>query len=68
MSKSLIPQVLTDTDHCYCVLLNAYDGAAFPSERNTEQPSSDIPSSENVSTAGKIKNSKVVYGESKQFS
>ncbi|KAL6511691.1 hypothetical protein OROGR_021288 [Orobanche gracilis] len=51
--------VLTDTDHCYCVLLNAYDGAAFPSERKTEQPSSDIPSSENVSTAGKINNSKI---------
>ncbi|KAJ0534125.1 hypothetical protein HanPSC8_Chr09g0371781 [Helianthus annuus] len=24
--------VLTDTDHCYCVLLNAVGGAAFPSE------------------------------------
>ncbi|KAG6703465.1 hypothetical protein I3842_07G086100 [Carya illinoinensis] len=23
--------VLTETDHCYCVLLNANDGAAFPS-------------------------------------
>ncbi|EPS64461.1 hypothetical protein M569_10317, partial [Genlisea aurea] len=22
--------VLTDADHCYCVLLNAHDGAAFP--------------------------------------
>ncbi|XP_039069890.1 uncharacterized protein KIAA0930 homolog isoform X2 [Hibiscus syriacus] len=27
--------VLTDTDHCYCVLLNAHDGAAFPSETET---------------------------------
>ncbi|KAK4348557.1 hypothetical protein RND71_031312 [Anisodus tanguticus] len=25
--------VLTDVDHCYCVLLNAHDGAAFPRER-----------------------------------
>lgn len=25
--------VLTDTDHCYCVLLNAVGGAAFPSEK-----------------------------------
>ncbi|XP_062163910.1 uncharacterized protein LOC133870724 [Alnus glutinosa] len=24
--------VLTETDHCYCVLLNANDGAAFPSD------------------------------------
>ncbi|KAK8625918.1 hypothetical protein V6N13_057073 [Hibiscus sabdariffa] len=27
--------VLTDTDHCYCVLLNALDGAAFPSEEES---------------------------------
>ncbi|KAK8596937.1 hypothetical protein V6N12_065414 [Hibiscus sabdariffa] len=32
--------VLTDTDHCYCVLLNALDGAAFPSERGTNDNSS----------------------------
>ncbi|KAL6574193.1 hypothetical protein OROHE_001097 [Orobanche hederae] len=57
--KLQLGRVLTDTDHCYCVLLNAYDGAAFPSERKTEQPSSDTPSSDNVSTAGKIKNSKI---------
>lgn len=25
--------VLTETDHCYCVLLNAHDGAAFPTEK-----------------------------------
>ncbi|CAH2047321.1 unnamed protein product [Thlaspi arvense] len=24
--------VLTEKDHCYCVLLNSHDGAAFPSE------------------------------------
>ncbi|KAB2030318.1 hypothetical protein ES319_D05G223300v1 [Gossypium barbadense] len=27
--------VLTDTDLCYCVLLNALDGAGFPSETDT---------------------------------
>ncbi|KAK8977395.1 hypothetical protein V6N11_034441 [Hibiscus sabdariffa] len=32
--------VLTDTDHCYCVLLNALDGAAFPSEEGTNDNSS----------------------------
>lgn len=35
--------VLTDTDHCYCVLLNAVGGAAFPSEK----PPQDTSSSEN---------------------
>lgn len=25
-------QVLSDTDHCFCVLLNANGGAAFPEE------------------------------------
>ncbi|KAL3617866.1 hypothetical protein CASFOL_038187 [Castilleja foliolosa] len=51
--------VLTDTDHCYCVLLNAHDGAAFPSERKSEQASFDIPSSDNVTSARKMKNSKI---------
>ncbi|XP_076925481.1 uncharacterized protein LOC143588334 [Bidens hawaiensis] len=32
--------VLTDTDHCFCVLLNAVGGAAFPSE-NTPQDNGD---------------------------
>ncbi|TYI75793.1 hypothetical protein E1A91_D06G031500v1 [Gossypium mustelinum] len=32
--------VLTETDHCYCVLLNALDGAAFPSEKDTNDSSS----------------------------
>ncbi|XWS21311.1 hypothetical protein CRYUN_Cryun30bG0044900 [Craigia yunnanensis] len=32
--------VLTDTDHCYCVLLNALDGAAFPSEKDINDSSS----------------------------
>ncbi|KAK1432322.1 hypothetical protein QVD17_09217 [Tagetes erecta] len=29
--------VLTDTDHCYCVLLNAVGGAAFPSEISPQE-------------------------------
>ncbi|GMH03201.1 hypothetical protein Nepgr_005040 [Nepenthes gracilis] len=32
--------VLSDTDHCYCVLLNAHDGAAFPSEKLVHDSSS----------------------------
>lgn len=32
--------VLTDTDHCYCVLLNAVGGAAFPSEKSSHDSSS----------------------------
>ncbi|KAJ8762455.1 hypothetical protein K2173_007894 [Erythroxylum novogranatense] len=32
--------VLTETDHCYCVLLNAHDGAAFPSEKGSNDSSS----------------------------
>nr|XP_043617390.1 uncharacterized protein KIAA0930 homolog isoform X2 [Erigeron canadensis] len=38
--------VLTETDHCYCVLLNAVGGAAFPSEKSTQ----DSSSSENNKT------------------
>ncbi|CAI9777195.1 unnamed protein product [Fraxinus pennsylvanica] len=33
--------VLNDTDHCYCVLLNAHDEAAFPSELAEQVSSSD---------------------------
>lgn len=64
LSNILNPQVLTDPDHCYCVLLNAHDGAAFPNERKTEQANSEanseVSSSENVTSHGKTKNSKVV--------
>ncbi|KAG1341779.1 hypothetical protein COCNU_05G000080 [Cocos nucifera] len=31
--------VLSETDHCYCVLLNAHGGAAFPAEK--DQPDCD---------------------------
>lgn len=33
---SFLFQVLTDADHCYCVVLNAVGGAAFPSEKLLE--------------------------------
>ena len=60
LSNIFNPQVLTDPDHCYCVLLNAHDGAAFPIERKTEQANSEVSSPENVTSHGKTKNSKVV--------
>uniref|UniRef100_A0A2P2KLN8 Cw7 protein n=1 Tax=Rhizophora mucronata TaxID=61149 RepID=A0A2P2KLN8_RHIMU len=51
--------VLTEADHCYCVLLNAHDGAAFPSEKETSDSSSSSNSTQNFdATSGKT-NSKV---------
>ena len=53
-------QVLTDTDHCYCVLLNALDGAAFPNEKDTNDSSSSNKLPLRVDTNSmKTKNSKV---------
>ncbi|XP_019175364.1 PREDICTED: uncharacterized protein KIAA0930 homolog [Ipomoea nil] len=40
--------VLTDVDHCYCVILNANDGAAFPSD-----------SSQSETSGGKTQSSKI---------
>ncbi|XP_073225465.1 uncharacterized protein [Cicer arietinum] len=37
--------VLTEKDHCYCVVLNAHDGAAFP----IEEVSNDCSTSDNSS-------------------
>ncbi|KAH6796149.1 hypothetical protein C2S51_037135, partial [Perilla frutescens var. frutescens] len=51
--------VLTDPDHCYVVLLNAHDGAAFPHGQKTEHSSSDVSSSENVTIPVKTKDSKI---------
>ena len=56
-------QVLTDTDHCYCVILNAHEGGVFTSE-NTDGASgstvsSPVSSPEAVTSAGKLKNPKV---------
>uniref|UniRef100_A0A2P2KLQ3 Uncharacterized protein KIAA0930 homolog isoform X1 n=2 Tax=Rhizophora mucronata TaxID=61149 RepID=A0A2P2KLQ3_RHIMU len=51
--------VLTEADHCYCVLLNAHDGAAFPSEKETSDSSSSSNSTQNFdATSGKT-NSKL---------
>ncbi|XP_021678784.2 uncharacterized protein LOC110663696 isoform X2 [Hevea brasiliensis] len=52
--------VLTETDHCYCVLLNAHDGAAFPSENESPDNTSSTNSPLEVDTnSGKMKNSKL---------
>ncbi|GJN00725.1 hypothetical protein PR202_ga17926 [Eleusine coracana subsp. coracana] len=41
-SKRLSPiyKVLSDPEHCYCVILNAHDGAAFPEESEANNSSS----------------------------
>ncbi|KAJ9674173.1 hypothetical protein PVL29_023617 [Vitis rotundifolia] len=52
--------VLTETDHCYCVLLNAHDGAAFPSEKTSPDCSSSNTSSLRIDTdSEKSKNTKL---------
>ncbi|KAI8031853.1 Cold-responsive protein kinase 1, partial [Camellia lanceoleosa] len=52
--------VLTDTDHCYCVILNADGGAAFPSEKTVQDcSSSDICSLKINTSSGKIEKTKV---------
>ncbi|XP_056167669.1 uncharacterized protein LOC115666015 isoform X5 [Syzygium oleosum] len=52
--------VLSSTDHCYCVLLNAHDGAAFASqkEQNDCISSSDTPLRIEASS-GNSKSSKI---------
>ncbi|KAI8014246.1 AP-1 complex subunit mu-2 [Camellia lanceoleosa] len=44
------PQVLIDTYHCYCVILNADGGAAFPSEKTAQDCSSSDISSLKINT------------------
>lgn len=52
--------VLTDTDHCYCVLLNADGGAAFPSEKPAQDcSSSDISSLRTDTGSGQTKKTKL---------
>ncbi|KAJ6399907.1 hypothetical protein OIU84_015542 [Salix udensis] len=52
--------VLTERDHCYCVLLNAHDGAAFPSDKELHDGSSSSNVfQKNDTSVGKEKNSKV---------
>ncbi|KAG6747597.1 hypothetical protein POTOM_047485 [Populus tomentosa] len=52
--------VLTERDHCYCVLLNAHDGAAFPSDKELQDGSSSSNFCQKSDTSsGKEKNSKL---------
>uniref|UniRef100_A0A6N2MXE5 Cw7 protein n=1 Tax=Salix viminalis TaxID=40686 RepID=A0A6N2MXE5_SALVM len=53
-------RVLTERDHCYCVLLNAHDGAAFPSDKELHDGSSSSNVfQKNDTSSGKEKNSKL---------
>ncbi|KAI7987114.1 hypothetical protein LOK49_LG13G01818 [Camellia lanceoleosa] len=48
-----------DTDHCYCVILNADGGAAFPSEKTAQDYSSSDISSMKINTgSGKTEKTK----------
>lgn len=52
--------VLTETDHCYCVLLNAHGGAAFPGKDNAENcNSSNLVASCTDSDPQSMKDSKI---------
>ncbi|KAI9200114.1 hypothetical protein LWI28_002933 [Acer negundo] len=52
--------VLSDTDHCYCVLLNAHDGAAFPNGKEPHESNSSNNSPLRVDTgSGNTRNSKL---------
>ncbi|KDP41590.1 hypothetical protein JCGZ_15997 [Jatropha curcas] len=52
--------VLTEPDHCYCVLLNAHGGAAFPTEKGSPDTSSSSNSPLKTDTTfAKTKNSKL---------
>ncbi|GKV20037.1 hypothetical protein SLEP1_g30215 [Rubroshorea leprosula] len=52
--------VLTDPDHCFCVLLNALDGPAFPREKVVDDcGSSNNPPSSVDTNSGKTQNSKI---------
>ncbi|XP_062205605.1 uncharacterized protein LOC133907560 isoform X2 [Phragmites australis] len=39
--------VLSDPEHCYCVILNAHDGAAFPEDNESKNTGSHIQSGAN---------------------
>ncbi|XP_050884859.1 uncharacterized protein LOC127087990 isoform X2 [Lathyrus oleraceus] len=43
--------VLTEKDHCYCVVLNAHDGVAFPSEKVSNDCSTSDNSSPEICTS-----------------
>ncbi|XP_027355135.1 uncharacterized protein KIAA0930 homolog isoform X2 [Abrus precatorius] len=51
--------VLTEKDHCYCVVLNAHDGAAFPSEKVSNDCSTSSNSLEVNASYAKKKETKL---------
>ncbi|KAF3780920.1 hypothetical protein EJ110_NYTH38039 [Nymphaea thermarum] len=51
--------ILTERDHCYCVLLNAHDGAAFPQDDKSDGLNSSKASLKSDSMAGSTTSSKV---------
>ncbi|XP_031376401.1 uncharacterized protein KIAA0930 homolog isoform X4 [Punica granatum] len=57
---SPIYKVLSSTDHCYCVLLNAHDGAAFPSVKELSDGSSSNAPPGKVETNPGSSNSKKI--------
>lgn len=60
-SGIFVLQVLIDTDHCYCVILNADGGAAFPSEKTARDCSSSDISSLKINTgSGKTEKTKII--------
>ncbi|RWR73927.1 hypothetical protein CKAN_00223600 [Cinnamomum micranthum f. kanehirae] len=51
--------VLSETDHCYCVLLNAHDGAAFPIEKAQHEGNCSEISSKTDNVSGRANLSKI---------
>jgi hypothetical protein len=49
---------LTEKDHCYCVVLNAHDGAAFPSKKVSNDCSTSDDSSVEVCTTSSTSTTK----------
>ncbi|KAK7283229.1 hypothetical protein RIF29_12619 [Crotalaria pallida] len=51
--------VLTEKDHCFCVVLNAHDGAAFPSDKASNDCSNSDNSTLKVEHSSKKKDTKL---------
>lgn len=51
--------VMTETDQCYCVILNAHDGAAFPTDKEPNCGSSKTSDLRVDTDFGKLKTSKL---------
>ncbi|KAF1893707.1 hypothetical protein Lal_00002222 [Lupinus albus] len=52
--------VLTEKDHCFCVVLNAHDGAAFPSEKvSSDCSTSDESTLKSDTSSAKKKDTKL---------